>query len=158
MNKIIINISDMKCSKRREDELVTYSLGSCLGVTAYDPVAGVGGLLHALLPAASVAPEKAKANPFMFVTSGVAGMVRQLFRLGAKRENLVFHAAGGADMRGDTLFRTGARNIEALGKLLHKNRITLSGNDVGGTIPRTLTLHMDTGRVVVRTFGKDKEL
>lgn len=158
MNKIVINISDMKFSKRSEDVLVTYSLGSCLGVTAYDPIAGLGGLLHALLPTASVAPDKAQANPYMFVTSGVAGMVKTLFRLGARRENLIFKVAGGADMRGDTLFRTGARNVEALTKLLEKNRIKIAGSDIGGTIPRTLSLHLNTGKVVVRTFGKDKEI
>ncbi|MBU1248757.1 MAG: chemotaxis protein CheD [Proteobacteria bacterium] len=158
MSQIVVNISDMKFSKRTEDVLVTFSLGSCLGVTAYDQVAGVGGLLHALLPTASVSPEKAKTNPYMFVTTGVANMVKTLFRLGAKRENLVFKVAGGADMRGDTLFQTGSRNIEALLNLLEKNRIFVAGQDVGGSIPRTMFLHMDTGRVVVRTFGKDKEL
>ena len=158
MSQIVVNISDMKFSKRAEDVLVTFSLGSCLGVTAYDNVAGVGGLLHALLPTASVSPEKAKTNPYMFVTSGVANMVKILFRLGAKRENLVFKVAGGADMRGDTLFQTGSRNLQALLNLLEKNRITIAAQDVGGSIPRTMSLHMDTGRVMVRTFGKDKEI
>lgn len=158
MSTIVVNISDMKFSKRSEDVIATYSLGSCLGVTAYDPEAGVGALLHALLPTASVSPEKAKTNPNMFVTSGVANMVKTLFRLGAKRENLVFRVAGGADMRGDTLFRTGARNLEALNRLLQKNRMEVAGSDTGGSIPRTLILHMDTGRVVVRSFGKEKEI
>lgn len=158
MNKIVVVISDMKISQQATDKLATYSLGSCLGVTAYDPILKLGGMVHCLLPNASVSPEKAKKNPFMFVTSGVATMVKQLFSLGAKRERLIFKIAGGADMRGDTLFRTGFRNIEAATKLLNKNKIAITARDVGGSIPRTMYLHLDTGKVVVRTFGKDKIL
>ena len=157
-NQIVVNISDMKFSKRQGDYIVTFSLGSCVGVTAYDPVAKVGAMVHCLLPSSLSSPEKAKDNPYMFVNSGVAGMVRMLFKLGAKREKLIFKVAGGANMRGDTLFNTGARNLEALETLLDKNRITLAGKDVGGTIPRTMYLYMDTGRVVVKTFGKEREL
>lgn len=157
-DQIVVNISDMKFSKRSEDVIVTFSLGSCVGVTAYDPVNKLGAMVHCLLPSSQSSPDKAKENPYMFVNSGVAGMVRVLFKLGAKRENLIFKVAGGANMRGDTLFNTGQRNLEALRTLLDKNRITLAGKDVGGTIPRTMYLYMETGRVVVKTFGKEREL
>lgn len=157
-NQIVINISDMKFSKRPTDVLVTFSLGSCMGVTAFDPVARVGAMVHCLLPSSQASPEKAKDNPHMFVNTGVASMVRLLFKLGATRDNLIFKAAGGSNMRGDTLFNTGARNLEALEALMDKNRMKLAGKDVGGTIPRTMYLHMDTGRVLVKTFGKEREL
>lgn len=158
MSQIVVSISDMKFSKRPADVIVTYSLGSCLGVAAYDPVAGVGAILHALLPVASASPERAKENPYMFVNSGMASMVKILFQLGAKKRHLVFKVAGGSNMRGDTLFNTGLRNMESFQHLMDTNRIPVSGCDVGGTIPRTLFLHMDTGRVSVRSLGKEKEL
>lgn len=78
MNLHIVNISDMKFSTNEEDVIVTYSLGSCLGVTAYDPKIKIGGLVHCLLPTAGAAREKARDNPFMFVNTGVAMMVRRL--------------------------------------------------------------------------------
>ena len=158
MNQIVVSISDMKFSKRPSDVIVTYSLGSCLGVTAYDPVSGLGAMLHALLPIASASPEKAKDNPYMFVNSGVASMVKILFKLGAKKDNLIFKVAGGSNMRGDTMFNTGLRNMESFERLMESNRIRIMGRDVGGTIPRTLYLYMDTGRVVVRSLGKENEV
>lgn len=158
MNQIVVNISDMKCAQQPGDVLVTYSLGSCLGVTAYDPMHKAGAMIHCLLPNASVSPEKARENPYMFVSSGVATMVKAVLLLGARRKNLVFKAAGGADMRGDTLFRTGLRNYETLLKLFEKNKITLTAANVGGAMPRTMYLHLDTGRVVVRSFGEETEL
>ncbi|MFH1913478.1 MAG: chemotaxis protein CheD [Pseudomonadota bacterium] len=154
----IVTISDMKLSTAVEDVVVTYSLGSCLGVTVYDPKAGVGGMVHCLLPHAGAAREKARANPFMFVNTGVAMMVRRLMDRGAEKRRLVFKAAGGANMRGDNLFNTGARNFEALGKLLERNSVTLAASDVGGTVPRTMFLYLDTGRVVVRSLGEEKDL
>ena len=158
MALIIVSISDMKLSKRPDDVIVTYSLGSCLGVTAYDPAARVGGMVHCLLPTAFNSRHKAEEKPFMFVNTGVVRMVRELVAAGADKARLVFKAAGGANMRGDVLFNTGLRNYEALSKLMDRNQITLAGEDVGGTVPRTLFLHLATGRVVVRSLGEEKEL
>ncbi len=158
MSQLIVNISDMKYSLKREDVIVTYSLGSCLGVTAYDPKSGIGAMIHCLLPFATSARAKARNNPYMFVNTGVSMMVRRLIEKGAERQRLIFKAAGAANMRNDTLFNTGARNFEALKKLFGRNNVQLAATDVGGTIPRTMFLHMDTGRVVVRSLGKEKEL
>lgn len=158
MSLLVVNISDMKFSTSAEDVVVTYSLGSCLGVTAYDPKTCIGGMVHCLLPTAGSARHKVRANPFMFVSTGVTMMVRNLVEHGAKKERLIFKAAGGANMRNDTLFNTGLRNFQALETLLERNHVTLDAKDVGGTIPRTLFLHLDTGRVRVRSLGKEKEL
>ena len=155
---LIVNISDMKLSDDPEDVIVTYSLGSCLGVTAYDPQAKIGGLVHCLLPTDASAKEKSRVNPFMFVNTGVTAMVRQLIKKGANRDRLIFKAAGGANMRDDTLFRTGERNMDALQRLLDKNNVQLTASDVGDTIPRTMFLFLEDGDVVVRSFGKEKAL
>ena len=158
MPQIVVNISDMKVTKSAKDVLATYSLGSCIGLAVFDPQYRIGGLIHCLLPTARNAPDKAEENPYMFISSGVPMMVRQMIRYGAKRTNLIFKAAGGANMRGDNMFMTGDRNRAALLRLLEKNGIRLKGSDFGGTIPRTMYLHMDTGRVVVKSFGKEREL
>lgn len=156
---LVVNISDMKLSKRSTDVLVTYSLGSCLGVAAFDPQTRIGGLIHCLLPLSKVAPAKAKDNPFMFVNTGVASMLRTLISRGAKRNQLIIKAAGGAHMmQVNNLFDTGSRNLAALKGLLQKNGLKLHGSDTGGNIPRTMYLYLDTGKVEVKSFGKVKEL
>ena len=60
--KIIVDISDARISKDTNDTLVTYSLGSCLGVAVYDPAIKVGGLLHYQLPSSKMDSDKAKKN------------------------------------------------------------------------------------------------
>ncbi len=53
----VVGVADMKLARDRSDQVVTHALGSCLGISLYDPQAGVGGILHVMLPAASVNPE-----------------------------------------------------------------------------------------------------
>lgn len=158
MSLLTVSISDMKMSTDPADVIVTYSLGSCLGVTAYDPKTHIGGMVHCLLPTAVAAKKKARERPYMFVSTGVTMMVRQLVEKGADKKRLIFKAAGGANMRDNDFFGTGERNFEALQKLLNRNGVTLAAQAVGGTIPRTMFLYLDTGRVVVRSLGKETEI
>lgn len=158
MSILTVSISDMKFSTNPEDIVVTYSLGSCLGITAYDPELRIGGMVHCLLPSPMGAGEKARQRPFMFVSTGLPQMVRTLVDKGAERSRLEFKAAGGANMRNNDFFSTGERNLSALRKLLKRNKVTLAAEAVGGTIPRTMFLFLDTGRVVVRSLGKESEL
>jgi chemotaxis protein CheD len=158
MKTHVVTISDMKFSDKSQDVIVTYSLGSCLGVTAYDPKMCIGGMIHCLLPSSDSARDRARVNPFMFVNTGVPMMVRKLISRGAVKSRLIFRAGGGANMRNDGLFNTGARNFAALEKLLVRNNVKLTACDVGGMIPRTMFLYLDTGRVVIRSLGKEKEL
>lgn len=156
--EIVVNISDMKVTSRARDVLVTHALGSCLGLAAYDPVAGVAGLIHCLLPLARDAKTPPK-NPFMYVNTGIPQMIRAMYGRGATRENLVLKAAGcGRMMHISNQFDTGASNIAALKKLLQINEMRLSAEDVGGTIPRTMRLFADTGRIVITSCGRSWEL
>lgn len=158
MNTLVVGISEMRLSRDPEEVIVTYSLGSCLGVTVYDPKARIGAMVHCLLPTAVHARDKARKNPFMFVNTGVAMTVRRVVEAGANKQRLIFKAAGGANMRKDRIFDTGLRNFASLERLMANNCRTLAAQDVGGTIPRTLFLYLDTGRVVVRSLGKEYEL
>ena len=156
--EIVVSISDMKVTSRAKDVIVTHALGSCLGLAAYDPVAGVAGLIHCLLPLArdTKTPQK---NPAMYVNTGVPQMMRAMFGRGATRENLILKAAGcGRMMHISNQFDTGANNFAALQKLLQVNEMRLAAEDVGGTIPRTMRLFADTGRLVISSCGRSWEL
>lgn len=156
---LTIDISDMKLSKSREDILVTYSLGSCVGLTLFDPVAGVGGMIHCMLPLSKIDPEKAKLKPYMFVDTGVAAMLGELYTMGAQRQNLIAKVAGaGSPLGREETFRIGQRNYTILRKLLWKNNILIDKEDVGGSKARTLFLYMNEGKTTVKSEGKEVEL
>jgi len=156
---ITIDISDMKLSNKREDVLVTYSLGSCVGLTLFDPVAGVGGMIHCMLPLSKIDPEKAKLKPYMFVDTGVAAMLGELYAMGATRQNIVAKVAGaGSPLGREETFRIGQRNYTILRKFLWKNNILIDKEDVGGSKARTLYLYMESGKTTVKSEGKEVEL
>ncbi len=154
-----VDISDLAVSNDREAVLITYSLGSCVGLTLFDPVAGVGGLIHCLLPLSRIDPDKAAQRPAMFVDTGVPELLKQLYALGARRERLIAKVAGaGSPLGQDSTFKIGQRNYTVMRKILWKNGILIRGEDVGGGSARTLVLDMATGRTTVRTDGREVEL
>lgn len=150
----------MKVCGTSGDVIVTHALGSCLGIAVHDPVAKVGGLLHVMMPVSNVNPDKAKANPFMFVDTGLPLFFKSAYDLGAVKRRIVVKVAGGANVHnvGKDSFAIGKRNFIMLKKMFWKNGILIEKADVGGTHARTMYLQIDTGRVWLSTAGKEKEL
>ena len=143
----------MKISTSPEDEIITFALGSCLGVTIYDPVAHIGAMVHVMLPSSSIDPVKAAMNPCMFVDTGVKNLFLESYQAGAQRNRLIVVAAGGACANGlqqDDYFQIGKRNVTVLRSLLWKNGIILKNSDFGGNLARTLSLDIATGKVTMR--------
>lgn len=154
-----IGISEMRISDQIDDILVTYSLGSCIGVTIYDPISHVGGMIHCMLPISKVDPQKARSFPCMFVDTGVPLLFSEAYRLGAQKNNIIVKVAGCSQILDDKgLFNIGERNYVTLRKLLWKNGILISSEDVGGTDSRTLYLEISTGKVLVKSRDKKEEL
>jgi chemotaxis protein CheD len=159
--KHVVGVADMHISVHAEDTLVTYALGSCLGITVYDPVVRVGGLLHVMLPHSSIDPKRAQENPAMFVDTGVPRLFLESYRQGARKERLVVKVAGGACAGGnedEDYFQIGKRNITMLRQLLWKNGVLLKAWDVAGNESRTMLLEVGTGEVAIRSGGKNKVL
>jgi chemotaxis protein CheD len=157
--KIIVGVADMRFSSEPEDVIITYSLGSCIGLTLFDTDKGIGGLVHCMLPLSKIDAAKAEANPFMFIDSGVTAFLQALFDRGAQRKTLVAKVAGGAQIMDDKgVFNIGERNNTVVRKMLWKNNILVSGEDVGGSTPRTMSLDLATGRTVLKMAGTEREL
>lgn len=150
--KTIVGVSDFKISTRPDEVIITYALGSCLGISMYDSIAKVGGLLHVMLPLSKADPEKAKAKPAMYVDTGLNLLLKELYKAGAQKKNIEISVAGGASMSkkgGDDYFKIGKRNFTVLRKLLWKNRFIISNQDVGGRKARTMSLRMLDGLVTI---------
>ncbi len=157
--RVVVGVADVAVSDNPADLLTTYALGSCIGVTIYDPRSCVGGMLHFMLPSSKVNPDKAGATPAMFGDTGIPLLFKKCYDLGAKKENMIVCAAGGAQVLADDgHFKIGNRNRTLLRKIFWKNNILLSADETGGSISRTFLLNMADGRVSVRTKGKEHVL
>ena len=157
--QVTVGISEMKVSKDPGDMLVTYSLGSCIGVTLFDPDAGVGGMIHCMLPLSRLDPAKAHQNPHMFTDTGIPALIQSMLDNGGTRKRMIAKVAGAASPLNDNgMFKIGERNYTVLRKVLWKNEIHIAAEDVGGTIARTLALHIADGKTTVRSCGEEREL
>lgn len=156
---VVVGISDMRVSRDPGEVLVTFALGSCVGLSLYDPTTRTGGLIHSMLPLSKIDAAKAERNPFMFVDTGVMLFIQTLFDLGVEKKNLIAKVAGGSKIMDDKgVFNIGERNHTVLRKVLWKNNILVSGEDVGGCQARTMYLNMETGRTTLKMSGQEKEL
>jgi len=157
--RVIVGIADMAMTTDPASTLVTYALGSCIGVTVFDPVAQVGGMLHLMLPQSTLSPEKAIKSPYMFADAGVPLLFQKAYELGARKERMVVCAAGGAEILADEgHFKIGSRNRTMLRKLFWKNNVLIAAEDTGGTHSRTMTLRLADGQVTVKYKCEERTL
>jgi chemotaxis protein CheD len=155
LDKHVVDISAFTVSDNPDAMLVTYSLGSCMGLSVYDPVTMIGGLIHCLLPLSRLKPEESEIRPAMFVDTGVPAMLDTMFSMGAVKNRLVLKAAGcGQLMNSSDVFQVGRENYKILKKLLIKNCLRLSAEHVGGMLARTMRLHIGSGNVTVHAAGQ----
>ncbi len=150
-----VGVGELAVSRDPYEVLTAYSLGSCVGLSLYDPVARVGGLLHAQLPLSRMDANQAASWPARFTDTGTTKLLQKVYDMGAKRDRLVAKAVGGASMLDEEgRFRIGERNATVLRKVLWKNNIVIAATDLGGTLSRTLYLHIDDGATRLRIAGR----
>lgn len=158
-HKLIAGLAEMIVTNNPNATLATYSLGSCLGVAVYDPVAHVGGLLHLMLPDSSIDPIKAAKQPGMFVDSGVPALFRLAYQFHAEKHRMRIYVAGGAQiMDAAGHFNIGKRNCEAVAKLFAEHHLQVSAWEVGGLNNRSMYLNVKTGQVTLKVSGQISEM
>lgn len=159
MALVVVDIADLAVAAEAGSSLITYSLGSCIGLAIWDPVAHVGGMLHYMLPESQLSPEKARNCPAMFCDTGVPRLFKAAYELGAVKSRLVIKVAGGSQLLDDNgTFNIGKRNYLALRKIFWKNGVMINAENVGGSISRTLKLDLDTGVVTVKSRNQEVPL
>jgi len=148
---IVVQVSDAKVSNDAADIIMTYSLGSCIGVSVYDPVSKVGGMLHYQLPTSTLDKTRATERPLMFCDTGMKLLLEAATEAGADKRRLKVKLAGGAQILDDkNMFQIGTRNHTAIRKFLWQQGMFVEGESVGGSTPRTMCLNMSSGEVEIR--------
>ncbi len=134
--------------------LKTTGLGSCVGLTLFDPKQLVAGMAHIMLPSSDIARE-GQLNIAKYADTAIPELLKQLLRLGADRRRLVAKLAGGAQMfafsgAGDSL-RIGPRNVESTKLALENLDIPVVAEDTGGNYGRTIEFDSRSGVLFIRS-------
>ncbi len=138
-----------------EGILVTYALGSCIGLCFHDPRLRMGALLHIMLP---LNMEAGRTHPLKYADTGIRETLRQMEAKGASRSRMTVKIAGGAKMfevtGGSGLGNIGQRNIESVHAVLKRENIRLLAEEVGGKVARTLLFDVVSGQGCIRSYGQ----
>ncbi len=139
----------------KPNKLITYGLGSCVGIALTDTISGVGGLAHIMLP--SSINSQIADNPAKYADSAIDLMVKELVSRGAYKSRMISKIVGGAQMFsfGETndILKIGKRNISEVKKVLALFNIPILSQDTGGNYGRTVEFEPGTGRLLVKTIG-----
>lgn len=139
------------------DTITTLGLGSCVGIAIRDPLTGIGGLAHVMLPDSKQI--KDNSNIPKFADTGIEELVRCVVQAGASRNRLVAKIAGGAQMfafqNKSNLVRVGERNVEASKAKLKELGIPILAEDTGENFGRTVVFSPETGEFLIRAVGKE---
>ena len=151
---VVVGIADMKMVNG-DAKVITYALGSCIGICLYDPKLKLAALVHIMLP---LNMEAGRKNPLKYADTGIRETLKAMQAKGAMKSRITAKGAGGAKMfevagKG-ALGNIGQRNIESVHTILKMEGIHLVAEDVGGGVARTLTFDAATGMATVQSYGK----
>lgn len=157
MSKVIkVGIAELNTAVAPE-RIRTSGLGSCVGVTLYDPKLNLAGLAHVMLPTSDIA-KNGDVNVAKYADTAIPELIKRLVKLGSKPSRLEAKLAGGAQMfafaSASEMMRVGPRNVEACKKALFAYRIRVVAEDTGGNCGRTIEMDSSTGILTIRTVNQ----
>ncbi|MEK3882161.1 chemotaxis protein CheD [Paenibacillus sp. PL2-23] len=137
--------------------LKTTGLGSCVGLTLFDPKCKVAGMAHVMLPSSSIARES-QINVAKYADTAIPELLDRMLAVGARIERMEAKMAGGAQMfamGGSDTLRIGPRNVDSCIEMLERFRIPIRGQDTGGNYGRTVEFDSVKGILFIRSvqFG-----
>ena len=150
-DKLVVGIADMKMAQG-SGMLVTYALGSCIGICFYDPMLKLAALLHIMLP---LNLETGRKSPLKYADTGIRETLREMERRGAKRARVTAKIAGGAKMfatvSDNSLSNIGQRNVAAVKETLRAYGIPILADDTGKDYGRTLYFNAADGSMRIKS-------
>jgi chemotaxis protein CheD len=149
----VVGIAEMVVSNDPEDVIVTYSLGSCLGIVLYDIKSRVGGMIHVMLPDSGiekVSKTSAAFNPAKYVDTGVPLLIQACMAQGLNKKSACLSVFGGAQIFDrEDYFNIGKRNYISLRKAIWQEGLLITHEHVGGRVHRTVKIELKSGEITL---------
>lgn len=150
---VVVGLGEMQITNDNNKVLACLGLGSCIGVSAYDPVVRTGAVVHIVLPEGQ--GEDCEKSSSKYANLALPFMLREMEKMGAVKNRIVLKIVGGAKIINNvpvnSLLDIGSRNITAIKSTIARHNLVLKSEELGGTSGRSMWLHIDTGVTRVRT-------
>ncbi len=156
LTTIMVGLGEVKISKDPESVLACLGLGSCVAISAFDPVVKVGGMAHVVLPKSH---GKSRDKGARYADVAVPLLFKKLQECGAVDSRLVINLVGGAQMSlapgMGTAFKIGEDNVAAVRAALAAAGLKPKSVETGGHRGRTMRLLIESGKAMVASAGEE---
>jgi chemotaxis protein CheD len=153
---LVVGIADCRVATDPRQILLTYALGSCVGITIWNRKSRTGSLLHAMLPDSSLDAARAEQNPYVFVDTGLATVIADMKDAADASSDLVVKLAGGASLLDSSRrFQVGDKNVAAVREAVAAAGLSIDAEDTGGSGSRTMIMQLLTGQVSLRRGAEE---
>jgi chemotaxis receptor (MCP) glutamine deamidase CheD len=149
--RVTIHIGGLRAS--REPVVLETVLGSCIAACLYDPLSGIGGMNHFMLPHGVDAENP---NSARYGVYAMELLIAELMKLGADRRRLRAKVFGGGHVLKIQERESGVpqRNIEFVRRFLGAEQIPVVNEDVGGYQPRRVLFQTHTSKAFVKYLSR----
>jgi chemotaxis protein CheD len=142
---------------KRPDEVVLTVLGSCVSACIRDPLAGIGGMNHFMLPSHNSGSWGGDLKSTRFGNFAMEKLINELIKAGCTRDRMEIKVFGGANVT-ESSNAVGSDNSAFVLRYLEAEGLRCAAQDLGGTLPRRINYYPATGRVVRRLLGMNERV
>jgi len=140
---------------RQADEVLLTILGSCVSACIRDPLAGIGGMNHFMLPQHKSGAWGKDLRSTRFGNFAMEKLINELLKAGCARDRLEIKVFGGGNVT-ESSNAIGSDNSQFVLQYLAAEGLRYAAQDLGGTLPRRIQYYPSTGRVVRRLLGNNE--
>lgn len=152
VNTLAVCSGECHLSADAASQWISRDVGASIALAAYVPHLGLGGLLRFAYPDSAADPELAEINPYLFADTAVPALLASVRERGGSNRELRLYAVGGSAVAERAFAASsGKANELALKKILWRENVWLTGEDLGGHLARSVWFEPATGRLIVRS-------
>lgn len=144
-----VTVGTGACYVTDDNDVLTTVLGSCIAACVHDPVRGLGGMNHFLLPSLDREGSVAAGMATRYGAHAMELLVNEVMKAGAHRGDLEVKLFGGAAVTG-ALGDSGHRNIAFVRHYVEAEGLRLRAADLGDEVARRVEFHPRSGKARVR--------
>jgi len=133
----------------RPDLMIATTLGSCVAACIHDPVRGIGGVNHFMLPDLPASELEGAGMSARYGSVAMERLINALLAAGAERRRLQVKLFGGGRVI-ESSYDIGGLNSRFALDYVRTEGLTLAGHDLGGDSARRLHYFPHSGRALRR--------
>mgnify|MGYP001457294780 CR=1 FL=1 len=139
----------------REPMIVYTVLGSCISACIRDPVAGIGGMNHFMLPEPKEKVHDSWGESTRYGSYAMESLINEILKQGGLKSRLELKLFGAGKIY-DGQMDVGARNTEWVLSYVRTEGLSVIGRDLGDVYPRKIYYFTESGRVLMKKIERLK--